>query len=182
MGLVLTLSALSVTKDRGNLGFKSRHSSRGKSHMSGSEQFSQSNESLVTPNLAVRQSKYNTARITSKPLPGSCQCTGIRATFWLLFQSRAAAVWSDPSMTKAPLHTRRHQLALLSCIMRPAASQSSTAGLLCELLHACLQLGPEVADETLDRPGEGFTQSCCNLGQRTEIWEKRKGYHKACAL
>jgi hypothetical protein len=40
----------------------------------------------------------------------------------------------------------------------PAASQRLAAGLLGELLHAGLELGAEVADQTLDGPGEGFAE------------------------
>ena len=42
----------------------------------------------------------------------------------------------------------------------PAAGEGRSAVLGLVLLQARLQLGPEVADETLDGPGEGFAQSC----------------------
>lgn len=56
------------------------------------------------------------------------------------------------------LHARRDQLALHLRIVVPAAGQGLAAGLLGELLHAGLELGAEVADQTLDGPGEGFAE------------------------
>ena len=58
------------------------------------------------------------------------------------------------------LHARRHQLALLACVVLPAAGQGGATVLRGKLLHASDELGPEVADETLDRPGKGFPESC----------------------
>jgi hypothetical protein len=43
--------------------------------------------------------------------------------------------------------------------MLPATSQCLAAVLLRKLPHAGLQLGPEVADQTLDGPGESLTES-----------------------
>lgn len=42
----------------------------------------------------------------------------------------------------------------------PAAGEGRSTVLGLVLLQARLQLGSEVADETLDRPGESFAQSC----------------------
>ena len=57
------------------------------------------------------------------------------------------------------LHTGGDQLPFLPRIMLPAASQRLTTVLLGKLLHARLQLGPEVADKTLDRPGKRLAES-----------------------
>jgi len=43
--------------------------------------------------------------------------------------------------------------------MVPAAGEGLAAVLLGKLLHAGLELGAEVADQTLDGPGEGFAES-----------------------
>lgn len=58
------------------------------------------------------------------------------------------------------LHARRDKLALQLGIVIPATSQRLAAGLLGELLHAGLELGAEVADQTLDGPGEGLAKGC----------------------
>ena len=58
------------------------------------------------------------------------------------------------------LLARSNELALRAGIGLPAASQGSSAILRSELLHPCLQLRPEVADKTLDRPCESLAKSC----------------------
>jgi len=55
---------------------------------------------------------------------------------------------SDP----IPSLSRRDQLALLDSIMHPPTSERLAPALLRVLLDARLELGAEVADETLDRP------------------------------
>jgi hypothetical protein len=57
------------------------------------------------------------------------------------------------------LLTGRHQLALGSGIMVPSTSKGLTTMLLRELLDTSLKLGSEVSDKTLNRPGEGLSQS-----------------------
>lgn len=57
------------------------------------------------------------------------------------------------------LHAGRDELALLSGIALPATGKSLTTVLLGKLPHTGLQLGPEVADEALNRPGKSFAES-----------------------
>lgn len=57
------------------------------------------------------------------------------------------------------LLTGRHQLALLSRVMLPTASQSRASRLLRKFPHAGFQLRPEVADEALNGPGKRLAQS-----------------------
>ena len=65
----------------------------------------------------------------------------------------------QPSHATATLHAGRGKDALLPGIGLPAAGQSLTTVLLSKLLHASLQLGAEVANKTLDGPGESLTES-----------------------
>lgn len=51
------------------------------------------------------------------------------------------------------------ELAFGPRVVRPATGQGLAAGLLCKVLHAPLQFGPEVSDETLDRPCESLAKS-----------------------
>lgn len=44
-------------------------------------------------------------------------------------------------------------------VVRPSTAQSWTAILCCEVLHPLLQLGSEVANKTLNGPGESLTKS-----------------------
>lgn len=58
-----------------------------------------------------------------------------------------------------PLLPGRHKLALLPGVVVPAPGQRRSARLLCVVCHPLLELGAEVADQTLDGPGKGLSES-----------------------
>lgn len=60
------------------------------------------------------------------------------------------------------LHARRDQGALPLLVGLPAASKRLSVVLLRKPLHARLELGAEMPDEALDRPREGFAESCAS--------------------
>ena len=55
---------------------------------------------------------------------------------------------------------RRNQHPLLLRIMLPPPSSRLTTMFLRIASHSLLQLGPEMSDEALQGPGEGFTECC----------------------
>lgn len=57
------------------------------------------------------------------------------------------------------LLARGDEHALLASIVLPATCKRLTTSPLCVRLDSCLKLGPEVSDQTLDRPGESLAKS-----------------------
>lgn len=78
------------------------------------------------------------------------------------------------------LHARRDELALLARVVLPAAGQRLAARLLRKLLHARLELGPKVADETLDGPGKRLAESYTPVSQPPSRQLKQKTHRKSC--
>lgn len=73
---------------------------------------------------------------------------------------RRLSVIPRPQLYRQPrLHARRGQFALFPRIVFPSTSQCRAALFLRKLLHPRLQLGPEVANQALDRPGESLAES-----------------------
>jgi len=87
-----------------------------------------------------------------------CTRRGLLSFLFQLLPELPSIIYSFIRSTPT-LHTGRDQLPFLPRVVFPTASQRLAAVLLGKLLHARLQLGPEVADKTLDGPGKRLAES-----------------------
>lgn len=83
------------------------------------------------------------------------------------------------STSSEHLLPRADQQALLLRIRRPSTGSCLPAILLCPALDPRLQFGPEVPNQTLERPRESLAQRCHTWSARSHSQvHMKKTYHK----